>query len=283
MTHNEPRSHWIREGFIGLGTGILFGVTVVGVGHPFDTIKTLMQAQPGFENMTMYKTFKQILKTDGFKGFYRGCVPPLWGSGVYRSIQFFAFESVYTLADNNFGKTEIPLTNGIQIRVILGGIASGTLRSLVETPLEYAKTHRQMGMNWNVKDCYTGFGITCLRANVLMPFYFIFFDSCRRHFDGFFSIPFFGPFLTSGCSSVLAWWVCWPLEYMKCQIQGNYLEQKHMTLIQRLRYVVKERGGFLALYRGIMPGSLRSFVGNGSAMVVMQWAQKKVSEMGWRD
>ena len=56
-----------------------------------------------------------------------------------------------------------------------------------------------------------------------------------------------------------------------------------MTLIQRLRYVVKERGGFLALYRGIMPGSLRSFVGNGSALVVMQWAQKKVSEMGWRD
>ena len=56
-----------------------------------------------------------------------------------------------------------------------------------------------------------------------------------------------------------------------------------MSLGQRLKYVIKERGGFLALYRGIGPGSMRSFVGNGSGMVVMQWAQRKVSEMGWRD
>jgi hypothetical protein len=33
MTHNEKRSHWLREGAIGLGTGICFGVTVVAVGH----------------------------------------------------------------------------------------------------------------------------------------------------------------------------------------------------------------------------------------------------------
>jgi hypothetical protein len=33
MTHNEPRSHWVREGMIGLGTGIVFGVTVVAVAH----------------------------------------------------------------------------------------------------------------------------------------------------------------------------------------------------------------------------------------------------------
>ena len=33
MTHNEQRTHWVKEGFIGLGTGILFGSTVVAVGH----------------------------------------------------------------------------------------------------------------------------------------------------------------------------------------------------------------------------------------------------------
>ena len=25
----------------------------------------------------------------------RGCIPPLWGSGLYRSIQFSAFEATY--------------------------------------------------------------------------------------------------------------------------------------------------------------------------------------------
>jgi solute carrier family 25 carnitine/acylcarnitine transporter 20/29 len=56
-----------------------------------------------------------------------------------------------------------------------------------------------------------------------------------------------------------------------------------MTVFQRFKYIVHERGGFLALYRGIAPGSLRSFVGNGFAMVVMQYAQRKVTDWGLRD
>lgn len=33
MSHNETRSHWLKEGAIGLGTGILYGLTSVVVGH----------------------------------------------------------------------------------------------------------------------------------------------------------------------------------------------------------------------------------------------------------
>ncbi len=33
----------------------------------------------------------------------------------------------------------IPYTNGLQLRVILSGIMAGTVRSIVETPLEFAK------------------------------------------------------------------------------------------------------------------------------------------------
>lgn len=56
-----------------------------------------------------------------------------------------------------------------------------------------------------------------------------------------------------------------------------------MSIFQRLRYIVREHGGVLALYRGIMPGSIRSFIGNGTGMMVMQLAQKKVTELGLRD
>jgi hypothetical protein len=55
-----------------------------------------------------------------------------------------------------------------------------------------------------------------------------------------------------------------------------------MTLTQRLKYIVRERGGFFALYRGLGPGLYRRFFANGCAMVVMQYAQKKVSEFGLR-
>lgn len=42
-----------------------------------DTIKTKMQAQKGFESFTTWKTLKTILKTEGVRGLYRGCIPPL--------------------------------------------------------------------------------------------------------------------------------------------------------------------------------------------------------------
>ena len=57
--------------------------------------------------------------------------------------------------DNRFGRTQIPFTNGLEIRVIGGGMMSGTLRALVETPLEYAKIKRQTGENWHIRDTYT--------------------------------------------------------------------------------------------------------------------------------
>ncbi len=37
----------------------------------------------------------KVYKAEGIKGLYRGCVPPLWGSGIYRSVQFSAFEATY--------------------------------------------------------------------------------------------------------------------------------------------------------------------------------------------
>ena len=55
-----------------------------------------------------------------------------------------------------------------------------------------------------------------------------------------------------------------------------------MSVLQRMRVVMRERGGFFALYRGLMPGTLRSFFANGASMIVMSYAQRKVSELGLR-
>ena len=49
-----------------------------------------------------------------------------------------------------------------------------------------------------------------------------------------------------------------------------------------MQLMIRERGGFFALYRGIGPGSVRSFLANGTSMIVMSWAQRKVSQLGLR-
>lgn len=56
-----------------------------------------------------------------------------------------------------------------------------------------------------------------------------------------------------------------------------------MSVRQRLMFIVRERGGVLALYRGLGPGLYRSFFANGFAMIIMAYAQRKVSELGLRD
>lgn len=33
MSHNEKRTHWVKEGAISLGTGVFYGLTNVVVGH----------------------------------------------------------------------------------------------------------------------------------------------------------------------------------------------------------------------------------------------------------
>lgn len=56
-----------------------------------------------------------------------------------------------------------------------------------------------------------------------------------------------------------------------------------MTIRQRIMFIVRERGGILGLYRGAVPGLLRVFIGNGFGMIVMQYCQRKVTELGLRD
>jgi len=58
---------------------------------------------------------------------------------------------------------------------------------------------------------------------------------------------------------------------------------RDMPVVARMRLVIKEKGGFFGLYRGILPGSIRSFMSNGCSMIVMTFAQRKVSEWGLRE
>ena len=264
----------------GLGVGVLYGTTSVAVGHPFDTVKTKMQAQKGYEQQNMLRTFATTFKTQGIRGLYRGAVPPLCGSGIFRSTQFAVFEGVYTYLDNPFCRYEIPLTGGLQLRVLMGGVLASTARSIIETPLEYAKVSRQTQQVWKLRHVYTGFGVTWCRTIGLMCTYFILIDSFRRHIPDFFSSRIVGPFLMSGFAATFAWWVVWPLEYMKSQVQGRYGVDE--SVLRRMQRVVRERGGVLSLYRGLGPGTIRSFIANGTSMIVMQNAQRKVTEWGLR-
>ena len=117
-------------------------------GNTEDKEKTKMQAQKSHMALSSAKgpgvldTIKKIYVSEGPFGFYRGCIPPMIGGAFFRGLQFSVFEAFMTASkDNEMAKSKVPILN-TELRIILGGIASGTARSVFECPFEYAKVRR---------------------------------------------------------------------------------------------------------------------------------------------
>ena len=63
----------------------------------------------GVKGPGVVDTIKRIWTHEGAIGFYRGCWPPLFGSVIYRGIQFSAYEAFFTkFADNEGMKQIVP-------------------------------------------------------------------------------------------------------------------------------------------------------------------------------
>ena len=65
----------------------------------------------------------------------------------------------------------------------------------------------------------------------------------------------------------------WPLEVAKNKVQGAegalYNGRSTLAIVRQ----VAATDGLRGLYRGILPGALRSFVANGAGMAVYQFTQ----------
>eukprot|EP00927_Polykrikos_kofoidii_P067509 TRINITY_DN62997_c0_g1_i1.p1 TRINITY_DN62997_c0_g1~~TRINITY_DN62997_c0_g1_i1.p1 ORF type:complete len:303 (-),score=44.34 TRINITY_DN62997_c0_g1_i1:73-930(-) len=285
MTHNYERSSWYKDGGLALASGILYGGTNALVGHPMDTVKSKMQAQAGFiegGNNTMAGVIKRVWRTEGVVGFFRGVIPPFCGSSVYRSTQFAVFEAVYTrMKGTGLDTATIPHTGGLAWGTVVAGVCGASSRAVIESPIEYAKVKRQTGQTWQVREAYQGFSMQLPRTTGIMTVIFCSVDSVRRWSDGKALSNPTGQFLTWGGCSAFGFWINWPLETLKNQLQaGTTIEgiAGKPTLRQR----VDALGGPLGLYRGIVPGTISVFLRNGAAAVVMGYANKQIAAWGLR-
>jgi solute carrier family 25 carnitine/acylcarnitine transporter 20/29 len=188
-----------REALFGLGCGVLYGLTSPLIGQPLDTVKTKMQAQGNYMRGGMVNTFSTVVKNEGFFALYRGLLPPLIGSSIFRSIQFGVYNATYAnLKAYPKMQYTIPFTGGIENRVVLAGVLASTCRALVESPLELIKVRRQVGATWDVRSLYNGFGVTWMRTTGLMTTFFILVDSMVRHAPDLVNTPGIGPFIKGG-------------------------------------------------------------------------------------
>jgi len=144
MTHNEKRVSPWREAQLAMATGGLFGATHTLSGHPLDTIKSRMQINPSYLNLNSFQTTSKIWREDGARGFFRGMLPPLWGSSVYRAVMLSAYEFAFTYCAANFD-SEHPMNREyfyLRPVVLCSAFFASACRTGIENPIEYAKVGR---------------------------------------------------------------------------------------------------------------------------------------------
>lgn len=275
MASTRPQRSLAQQYAVSTATGAVFGASNTIVGHPFDTVKTKLQAQSGFGgSMSTVEACAAIWRADGALGFYRGCLPPMWGSAVYRSAQFAVFETLHArLAEvPALRQRLLPAVSDTEARTPLAGMAGATARTLLEQPIEYAKVKGQTGQQWVLREIYQGALLQWARTGPMMTFWFCAMEAAKR--QGLTVNPL-GAFLSSGGAALVGFWIVWPFETLKNQAQAGLKG----TIPERVRAL----GGVSGLYRGILPGSLSVFLRNGAAMLVMRSANRKLAEWGLKD
>lgn len=248
--------------------GFAYGTTTVIVGQPLDTIKTRMQA---LGQTSAAQTAKIVFAKDGLAGFYRGGLPILFGGGLIRSAQFGVYESVLAKQREMFGecKQEDRIGGIFDPQVIAAGFAGGIGRGMVEGPFEYIKTRRQVGQPWKMRELLSGSEATIVRNSFLFCAFMIYVDLSKQLVPGG-----LGAFWTGAVCSNLAWLTVWPLDVVKSQVQSGKFEGKSFGSL------IIENFKTGAVFRGLVPGLIRSSIANGCSMVVYKRVLSMMNSTG---
>lgn len=281
MAHSERRSSAPREAALALLTGTIFGGVHTVSGHPLDTIKSRMQMDPAFKTASAWTVATSMWRQEGFASFFHGCVPPLWGSMMYRSVMLSAYEFAFTKLDKeceeeSFMKSELSPWLPLRPMVVVSSVFASSMRGVLESPIEYAKVMGQIRRQWQWAHVYRGVHWQMLRTTALLIPIFSSMDVCRRKTTLLQS--FAGTFFVTAVSSGLAYIMCWPLETFKNLAQSG-LPTPGASVAQRIAYL----GGPWGVYRGVMPGALAGAMRNGAGMVAMIYAQRLATRLGLRD
>jgi solute carrier family 25 carnitine/acylcarnitine transporter 20/29 len=177
-----------------LVAGTFAGFGICAVGHPFDTLKVLLQTQPEHYK-GMGDAFRQTVKRYGFGGLYRGVASPLVGMGIFNAVQFAVFGWAKAVATDGGAA----VTPG---RIAAAAAGTGLVVAFVESPQDLFKCQMQSaGVDLNGKPRYAstadcvrtivrergyvgtlqGIGATMARNLVGVTAYFYFYEVARLY------------------------------------------------------------------------------------------------------
>lgn len=279
------------------GTGA--GLAICVVGHPFDTLKVLMQTQPA-EYRTMMQAGKLTISRYGLTGLYKGVTSPMVGSGLYNAVQFVVFSKMKALLTDN---GRIDSLN----RIAVAGAVTGGFVALVEGPQDLIKSQMQAQIksgsatatgnaakfttpggclkyivgNYGMRGMMQGLSATIGRNIIGVSAYFYFYEACRKLQAGdkpVSSLSSLQVLLAGGCGGLGYWILCYPFDVIKSAMQTDAIalaERKYKTLPQTAMQLWKE-GGLQRYSLGLGPCLVRSFPANAAGFVTYELVKKSL-------
>lgn len=286
-------SSWGRE-FVAGGFG---GIAGIISGYPLDTLRIRLQ-QPN--SGSAVSILRRVMAGEGPAALYRGMGAPLASVTFQNAMVFQTYAILSRAFDSSASATDPPSYKG----VVLGGVGTGAIQSIMLSPVELVKIRLQLQnvshanlreaaashkgpvsvaksilKAEGIKGIYRGFVITVLRDAPAHGVYFWTYEYMREQFhpgcrkNGQENLR---TMLTAGgLAGVASWLCCYPLDVVKTRLQAQTPSSssplKYKGILDCFRRSVKEEG-YCVLWRGLGTAVARAFVVNGAVFAAYEIA-----------
>ncbi|KAL8139433.1 hypothetical protein V2J09_005454 [Rumex salicifolius] len=269
-------SSWGKE-FLAGGFGGMAGIVA---GYPLDTLRVRQQSSNSGSAIGL---LKKVLKSEGPSALYRGMAAPLASVAFQNAVAFQSYAVLSRACDPSVHPKDPPSFKG----VVLGGVGTGGLQSVLLSPVELIKIQLQLQPNkpssfqpgpiqvaksilksQGLRGIYRGFTITALRDAPAHGVYFGTYEyvreklhpGCRK--SGQETIQTM--LVAGGLAGVASWVFCYPLDVIKTRIQAQKEHEfKYNGIVDCFNKSVKA-DGYGVLWRGLNTAVARAFVVNGA-------------------
>ncbi|XP_074651240.1 mitochondrial ornithine transporter 1-like [Tubulanus polymorphus] len=303
--HESMRNHTIDTA-IDLTAGTIGGIANCLSAQPLDTVKVKMQTFPG-EYKNALNCLTQTFKKDGFtRGLYAGTVPALVANVAENAVLFMFYGICQKAVMKVAGiEKEHDLSS---VQKATAGSGAAFFAALALTPTELVKCRLQamremvdagkleksksfsgpfaiskhIAKTEGLRGFFRGFVPTVARE---MPGYFFFFgayETSRRLMTPPGKTPDeIGPVKTvisGGFGGIAFWTSVFPADVVKSRAQIS--SGAALGFVQTLKLIVKE-DGVKALYKGLGPSLVRSFIATGCLFVSYEYTKKFLESLAY--
>mmetsp|Transcript_55919 Transcript_55919/g.137039 ORF Transcript_55919/g.137039 Transcript_55919/m.137039 type:complete len:309 (-) Transcript_55919:1271-2197(-) len=275
--------------------GTCGGVSIVAVGHPFDTVKVRLQCQNALLHPGQAPLYtgpldcvRKTLAQEGVIGLYRGAASPLVGQMLFRATLFLSNGECKRLVGGGKPPHDMTLR-----QITVAGTLTGGVVSFVESPIDMFKSKMQVlrfqeevakarGESFKgfrssaecvrhivrehgLRGVYQGFQGTMIRNLVSNSFFFPSFEFIKRALTPKGEKASSGALLAAGSLSGIAYWlVPYPLDVVKSSLMSDNIDpsKRQYKGWWDCAQKVYTKGGLRRFYLGISPCILRAAPAN---------------------